>query len=378
MNKPKLNSMQMMTLISAGTLGVDILTVPRRMVESSGQDAWISILLGGLLTLIFGTLAYILAVQYPDKDFPEILISIGGKFFGRLMLLIVAIYVLLYLGLSIKIFVQALLVFLLDKTPVFILMLLMNLVAGYAVVKGLETIGRVVDILFPLTIFTIFFVMLLALPQADPIRLKPILYNNDKNVLKSIIPAAQRFTGVGLILYYFKHTNKSKSSFLWFLAGICIPVFSYTALTLITIMVFGIKETAILTYPPLTLIKAIRFPISFLERLESFAAVFWIGIVFNAAVLFYYSSLRNITVFFSIPEKYEIYAIWAHLPLLMMIGQAESNVWEVLDGTPIIRTVQFLIVLGMIPLLAGYTFLKNRRRRPGESKKIRDLPFYYT
>ena len=131
MNKPKLNSMQMMTLISAGTLGVDILTVPRRMVESSGQDAWISILLGGLLTLIFGTLAYILAVQYPDKDFPEILISIGGKFFGRLMLLIVAIYVLLYLGLSIKIFVQALLVFLLDKTPVFILMLLMNLVAGY-------------------------------------------------------------------------------------------------------------------------------------------------------------------------------------------------------------------------------------------------------
>lgn len=82
MNKPKLNSMQMMTLISAGTLGVDILTVPRRMVESSGQDAWISILLGGLLTLIFGTLAYILAVQYPDKDFPEILISIGGKFCG--------------------------------------------------------------------------------------------------------------------------------------------------------------------------------------------------------------------------------------------------------------------------------------------------------
>ena len=218
--------------------------------------------------MIFGTLAYILAVQYPDKDFPEILISIGGKFFGRLMLLIVAIYVLLYLGLSIKIFVQALLVFLLDKTPVFILMLLMNLVAGYAVVKGLETIGRVVDILFPLTIFTIFFVMLLALPQADPIRLKPILYNNDKNVLKSIIPAAQRFTGVGLILYYFKHTNKSKSSFLWFLAGICIPVFSYTALTLITIMVFGIKETAILTYPR-DPDKSHPFPHKLLERLES-------------------------------------------------------------------------------------------------------------
>ena len=85
----------------------------------------------------------------------------------------------------------------------------------------------------------------------------------------------------------------------------------------------------------------------------------------------YYGILLN-------SEKYEIYAIWAHLPLRMMIGQAESNVWEVLDGTPIIRTVQFLIVLGMIPLLAGYTFLKNRRRRPGESKKIRDLPFYYT
>ena len=369
MNNPKLNSIQMMTLISAGTLGVDILSVPRRMADAAGQDAWISVILGGILTLITGTLAYILATQYPDMDFPEILLHVGGKFLGRLLILIATVYIILYVGLSIKIFVQALLIFLMDRTPVFILMLLMNLVAGYAVFKGLETIGKVVDILFPLTIFTVFIVLLLALPQADPIRLKPIMYNNTKSILKSIVPASQRFTGVGLILYYFKHTMKSKSSFPWFVAGISIPVFSYVSLTIINIMVFGVTEIKTLTYPTLTLVKAIQFPISFLERLESFAAVFWIGIVFNAGVLFYYASVRNTMVLFSIPNKYKNFAIWGHIPILMVIGLWESNIWKVLDGTPEIRAIQPVIVMGLIPLLVAYTFLKNRRRKSNEGKE---------
>ncbi|HHU48295.1 MAG: GerAB/ArcD/ProY family transporter [Caldicoprobacterales bacterium] len=368
MNNPKLNPIQMMTLISAGTLGVDILTVPRRMVDAARQDGWISLLLGGLLTLITGTLAYILANQYPDKDFPEILVHIGGKFLGRLLILIVAVYILLYVSLSVKIFVQALLIFLMDRTPEFVLILLMNLVAGYAVFKGLETMGKVVDILFPITVFTVFFVMLLALPQADPIRLKPILYNNTNNVLKAIVPASQRFTGAGLILYFFKHASKSKSSFPWFLAGISIPIISYVSLSIITIMVFGTKEISTLTYPTLTLIKAIQFPISFLERLESFAAVFWIGIVFNAGILFYHASVRNTMVLFSIPEKYKNHAIWGHIPVLMIIGQMESNVWKVLEGTPEIRAIQSVIVLGLIPLLVGYTLLKNRRGKSDASK----------
>ena len=37
MNKPKLNSMQMMTLISAGTLGVDILTVPGEWLKAQAR-----------------------------------------------------------------------------------------------------------------------------------------------------------------------------------------------------------------------------------------------------------------------------------------------------------------------------------------------------
>lgn len=369
MNKPKLSSIQMMTLISAGTLGVDILTVPRRMVVAAKQDAWISLILGGMLTLITGTIAYILATQYPDKDFPEILVHIGGKILGRIFILMAAVYIILYLGLSIKIFVQALLTFLMDRTPIFVLMLLMNLVAGYAVFKGLETIGKVVDILFPLTLFTVFVVLLLALPQADPIMLKPILYNNTSDVLKSIVPAAQRFTGVGLILYFFKHTKKSKPSFPWFAVGILIPIFSYVFQTIITIMVFGTTEIKTLTYPTLTLIKAIQFPISFLERLESFAAVIWIGIVFNTGVLFYYASVRNTLVLFSIPDKYKNFVIWGHIPVLMVIGQWENNVWKVLDGTPEIRAIQSVIVMGLIPVLVAYSFLKRRRRKPSESKK---------
>lgn len=362
MNKSKLNPIQMMTLISAGILGVDILTVQRRMVEKAGRDAWISLLLGGLLTLISGTLSYLLSVQYPGKDLPEILIEIGGRFLGRIFLAAVAAYILLYLGVSIRVFTQALLIFLLDRTPIFVLILFISLVTGYAVFKDLDTIGKVVDILFPITMLTVFFIMLLALPQSNPIRLRPVLYHNTSDTLKAVLPGYQRFTGASLILYFMKHVRRSRGTFLWYLAGLVIPIVSYAALTLISIMVFGTRETITQAYPTLTLIKSIQFPSVFLERLESLAAVFWIGLVFNASTLFYYASVRNTIILFSIPEKYKTYIIWGHIALFMAIGLSKGQVWKAMERFDSARLLQSLITLVLFPLLLGFTLLKKRRR----------------
>ncbi|NLB41259.1 MAG: endospore germination permease, partial [Clostridiales bacterium] len=316
----KLNPRQFMTITAATIFGIDILRVQQRIVLLSGQDAWISMSIGGLLTIAAGRAAYILATSYPDKDLHEILIELFGKIFGRVILLSVSAYVLLYSGFSSRIFAQALKMFLVDRTPINVIVILMGITTTYAAYKGVNTIGSVVDILFPLIIITITSTLLLSIPQAEIIYIKPVFFENTKNVAKAILPSYTGFTGYSVILYIFCHTKRTKGSIRFFLAGLIIPIFSYVALTVISIMVFGPNDLVSQIYPTLTLFKTIEFPAAFMERLESIAAVLWIGIVFLSAIVFNYESSRHLTVLFSINDKYRRYVALAQLPIITFIA----------------------------------------------------------
>jgi len=95
---------QAMTITVAAIFGVDFLIVQNTMVSIAQQDAWISLLLGGIVTVLSAMNMYYLATLYPDKDLPQIIIHVGGKFLGRILLLFISLYILLYAGLSVRIF----------------------------------------------------------------------------------------------------------------------------------------------------------------------------------------------------------------------------------------------------------------------------------
>jgi spore germination protein len=107
-NTDRLNPIQAMTLTTTSILSVEILRSQQTIAQIAGQDAWISIALGGFLSLASGMACYLLASLYPDKDFPEINLDVAGKFIGRLLLLAFSVYMILYVSLSLKIFAQAL------------------------------------------------------------------------------------------------------------------------------------------------------------------------------------------------------------------------------------------------------------------------------
>ena len=365
MKPDRLNPRQAMTLTAASILSVDILKVQQIIVSISQQDAWFSLILGGLLTFAAGAVAYFLASMYPDKDFPEIYVEVAGNFVGRMLLLLTSVYIFIHLGLSLRIFAQALKMFLLDRTPMYALVIFMALTTGYGVFKGIYTIGGVVDIIFPFTIITIVTIILLSILQADFTFLKPVLFDNTAGIVKSIIPSFQQFTGYGVILYFYSCSKQTKSSFLWYMAGILIPIISYVSLTVVSIGVFGPKDTVTLIYPTLTLLKAIEFPATFLERLESFAVILWIGIAYISAVLFYYASTRNLMVFFGIKSRFLKHVVWGQVPVIVFIAMYVESGLEVLQYAFKAKTLQAFLGLIIIPIVTIIAFMKKKKRSKG-------------
>jgi spore germination protein len=351
----------MMTLTTGAILGVDVLLVQQLMVSIAGIDAWIALGIGGLLTIVSGLLVYALAAMNSDKDYPQILLHLCGKVLGRLLLLPTILFVLLYTGLSLRVFAQALKMFLLDMTPIYAIVGLMLLVASYTASKGIYTIGGVVDIIFPVCIVTVTSLMLLSLQQVEPSLIRPIMFENTDRVLKGIIPGFQMFTGHGLIAYILCYTKKVKGTLKWYLFGLAIPILVYIGLTILSIMVFGAPGVISLIYPTLTLTKSIEFPATFLERLESIAAILWIGIIFVTIVLFTFSSIRNLAVFFHVRDKHLRYLVLAHIPVLLIIALVIKEGLLVMKYFRMIRNIQVPWAFGLIPLLTFFSYIKKRR-----------------
>ena len=79
MENEKLTTSQIFVITVFSILGVDVLVVPHNMVTLVDQDAWISLILGGLL-LYIGAIPFLYLLNlYPDKDLPQIILQVAGK-----------------------------------------------------------------------------------------------------------------------------------------------------------------------------------------------------------------------------------------------------------------------------------------------------------
>lgn len=353
---------QVMSIVAIAAMGVDLLMVQNTMVSYAGRDAWISLLLGGFLGIFFGGFMYYLANLYPDKDLPQIFVEVAGKYIGRLLIIPLLIYVLFHTGLSIRIFAQTLLMFLLDRTPIFAIVILMVIVVVYTVYKGIYTLSGVIDIIFPFAIVTVTMLILLSFQQAEFDFIKPVLYNNYPKVLRGSFLGLVQFTGFGHITYVLCYAHGSKISWKWYVTGAGIPIVLYVALTIVTIMAFNPMGVISLTFPTLTLSKSIEFPVTFLERLESFVAMLWISIAFGSISLFTFSSVRNFVALFNIRnEKFVKLATVIHIPLLTIVALAVKSGLKVIEYYFKLNYVLAALTIVIFPAITIIAAFKKRR-----------------
>ena len=215
------------------------------------------------------------------------------------------VFFIIYAGLSARIFAQVIRVFLLESTPMVITVAFMVVVVIYLLSKGVYTIGAVLDILFPLYIIALMFLITISASQIDPSNIQPILFRNTSNVVKAIIRDSTILpdTPWSHILCVIP---RKKPAIKAYILGLGIPIFFYVALTIICIMVFGVESLRVTFYPTLGLAKSVEFQSGILDRLESFMATFCIAMVFGSMVIFSYGSIRNITEFFPYPQRRKI------------------------------------------------------------------------
>ncbi|MCM3492243.1 spore germination protein [Paenibacillus lactis] len=235
------------------------------------QDAWLVMLTGMLAGLLLLFVYIYIQKRNADKSLYQILKRHFGRWIGTLLAVAYIFYFVYESMRNTREFGDIINVAFLPSTPLFLLMLIMIVLSGYAVSKGIEVFFRVVEFLLPITLigYLLLVIMFVSTNLIHLERLLPILENGVMPVIKAAIPKVISFPfgQVVVFLVFWNHLNNRKvltkvTVLSYLFVGMFLLVFS-----ILNLAILDPTITSISTLPMLRSVRLIQIA-NFLERLD--------------------------------------------------------------------------------------------------------------
>jgi spore germination protein len=361
-NKKSITSYGVFSTFVATIVGIGIFSYPRELVEVVGTDAWIeTFFIGALCYLI---IRFIWKVERINNymEFTALVKRNLGRVFGGLVLTLFSGTMLFYVSISMRTFVEVIKMYLLEKTPTEVLLIITILCGIYLVNGGLGSIIRFNEVAILIMFIPLIIILLIASTLGDYTNILPIFHNKPINYINSIPFSAFSFSGIEilfLVIPFLENKEKGKKTIS---KGILFVTVFYAIVTLLVIATFSKEHTKMLIWPTITMIKSLNVPGAFIER--------WEGIMMALWVLFYFTTFCNLYFFSShiIKQTYKISDISLSssilAPLIYIIAILPKNIGEVFHIGGAAVPLIFVFNLIFLPLLL-YITGKSIRRKEG-------------
>jgi len=284
----------MLAIMSLTIMGhLVILTV---VIEQSRQDGWIAGIIGTILGLV-GIISLVkLSQHFPGLTLIEILFnhfSWIGKIIGILYLVYFYVMVILAVRLYAETYKRIMV-----ETPLWAFVAVILLLTAFIVYSGLETLGRINQIMLPvLVIIAIVVVFLTMGEQKDYTNLLPIMGNGMAPVgigSLSVMGWFGEFVIMGMLLPYVQRPKKLVKTGTW--TAIITLIFFLGPITG-PIALFGPEEAAKMAFPTFSEVRYITAG-EVINRFDVIAILFWtVGLMIRISLFFYGLSLGTAQAF---------------------------------------------------------------------------------
>lgn len=290
-------------------IGTGILALPNAVAQDAKQDAWISVIIGGVYPIYLSLLSIYYVKKHPNED----ILILSKKYLGNILGTICNALFMAQFGIYI-IFTAASLsnVYRVYATPFLTqikIVIPALLLAVYLGNKGILVLGTINKI----ALYFVLFLMLIQigfLGYGNYLNLLPVFGTGYKNILKSSMQCALSYAGMeAIFLLYPILREKSKILKVTFKASF-IAITTYTLVTFMSIYCLGYKVTSKILWPVLLVAESIELPV-----LNSFSFAFlflWSFVLFKAIANEHYAfsyiltnliKIKNISIiyYFTVP-----------------------------------------------------------------------------
>ena len=300
------NAFMAFFIIHTSQIGMGILGVPRIIYLESKKDAWISILLSGLIVCL---ITWII-ISILNKNEGGTLFEIHDHIFGRLIgsilnFVIVIYYIAVHYSITIG-YVELSLTWGYEGVYEWVGVLALLMITIYAVSGGFRVVIGVCFLSFLMTIWLLF-VVYQPLQTINVTRILPIMTTTPSDMMNGVFRSSYTMLGFETLLFIFPFIKEKNKLQLFSQLAVWFTTILVLLTTVVSILFFSAKELEMNVWPVVSMISTVHFP--FIERFEFVAVPLWILVIFPNLCITLYISSKGIKQIFHIKQKYGIWLI---------------------------------------------------------------------
>lgn len=288
-------------IINGGIFGSGL----NMLIKTSEEDVWLATILGIIIGFIPFYMFISLSTSHPDKNIFEIIESIFGKIFGKVIVTIMTVFAISFVLFSYWHLTNLISSQYLYKTPQLFIYILFAVPIIYILSKGIKVALRSTTIIFFITIFLYIITFVSLVPQVKIINLFPILKDGIVPVFKSafgyiaysVVPTI--FLGAIPVHYYEDKENYKK----YMVMAYVISSITVFVIPFLIITIFGIDLAQLYQYPEFQILRRVSIG-GFIERIESTLSLQWIFELFVLIVIGMYFIKQGIYHIFHVKNNY--------------------------------------------------------------------------
>lgn len=353
-----INDKDIMFAVATNIISITVLFLPRYVAEYTvSSDGWLTILLGGLIAIIFAWILAKIASSFPNQSFFSYTSYLVTK---PVAIILSILFILQYIAISsfqIREIATLSHEYLFDRTPLEVVCLAFILVVIYAVSGSRAAIFRLNILFFPFVIGGLLLLIFFPLGAMKIENLLPVFETDLKGIAQGTTASLHAFLGFSIVLFYISLVKKPKETPKMTVLGILWPLFFYIVIFIVCIGVFGNVTTQNLYYPVFELSKTVSHPGNFIERFDSILFIIWTFIVFTTSLMAFDIAVLLLNLIFKNTNKMTIILILS--PIIFFIAMFPTNYIEVnkiakyLAYIEICFLVFVMFLLGIMLLIKG-------------------------
>lgn len=324
MKKQLISSRQFTIIVTLYTVGTGILIIPASIASEVKQDAWIVATIGTLLSLFLIKFYIILSNKMANLSIVEVTEKFLGNIVGKFISLCFVLLTLLSSGELLYFIGNFLQTEVMPETPPVVFAILFNFIILFAAYQGIEVFARTLEILFPIFLFIFIIFLFFVSPQIDTNNVLPVFEVPIPSLIYSILHFMGLFSFplIVLLMIFPSAINNFQSGKKGFYIGTLVGGFIITAFIVLSILVLGVTNTSLRTFPSYTLAQKISVG-DFLQRIEIIMAFMWMVTIFVRSFVYFYASLIGISQMLKLKD---------HRPLILPLGMITIALSQIVHG----------------------------------------------
>ena len=358
--KNKISNEQIKALVVTTIIGVGILSLPSDVAMILNSGGWLAIVIGGIVLVPFFIMLDKLFKMYPEKSFFQIGREVMNPIILNLFLIIFLAYTIVLLSYTNRVFAEVIKAYLLETTPIEIIILTMLLAISYIARSQIEAVARMAVMIYPIIIGFIIFLILVNLPNTDFTNIYPLLDMDYKLIPWGVASVFFSYIGYEIIILAFNFSEDNSKSLKYSLRGLFIVIGVYLIVYFITLSQYGIHQLKREIWPTIAIVKEVDLPGYFVENLDGIVMAIWVMVVYGTMGPIFHSGGVILSNIFK-TDIHEIF-ILPLIPIIYIIALLPENLVEVNEVLGRILDYFALAAIIVIPTIIFILAIIKKRR----------------